>query len=347
MNTIDEILQKAITNGTIHGAVCGIVSANEMVEPICVGVANHGLLSEVPMAINSIFDVASVTKTVPVSTLALMALDRGMVALDTPLTTLLPEYASPQKEEIFFRHLLTQTLDFDFAMSALKDKDAQDIWEHILKAPLHRPAGSHYFYCNATSLLLGRVVENLFGASLDTLAQKNVFAPLAMDDTAFRPLLSKRMVATENDAWRDRVICGEIHDESSWKLNEIMIPGAAGVFTTVPDLQNYLQMIVQDGTPLFSKGFLDSCITNHLPKELEEETALGFEYNQPYMGLTRSPRTIGKTGFTGSVIVADYERKKGFVLLTDFTWPKRKATKEGIVKLRQEIADAVWSGAVE
>ena len=298
------------------------------------------------MAPDSIFDVASVTKTVPVSTLALMALDRGMVTLDTPLTTLLPEYDSPQKETVLFRHLLTQTLDFDFAMSSLKDKDAAAIWEHILNASLRHPAGSHYFYCNATSLLLGRAVENLFGASLDTLAQRNLFTPLAMQDTSFRPIFNKRMVATEDDAWRERVICGEIHDESSWKLNEIMIPGAAGIFSTVPDLQKYLQMIVKEGEGFFSKGFLDTCIANHLPDSMNEQTALGFEFYQPYMGLTRSEKTIGKTGFTGSVIVADYERKKGFVLLTDFTWPRRKKTKEGIVKLRQEIADAVWRGAL-
>lgn len=345
MQKLSEILQESINEGVIHGAVCGVVTIDKVNDPIAVGVANAGLESSFPMIPEAIFDVASVTKTVPVSTLALMALDREMVTLDTPLIELLPEYNSPQRETILFRHLLTQTLDFDFAMSSLKDTSAEEIWDFILQAPLKRPAGSHYFYCNTTSLLLGRVVENLFGNRLDRVAQKELFSPLGMDKTRFRPELNNRMVATEEDDWRGRAIRGEIHDESSWKLNHMMIPGAAGLFTTVSDLQKYIASILDGGKGLFSEVFLNQCIDNYTPHLVDQKAALGFEFDQPYMGETRSTRTIGKTGFTGSVIVIDYERKLGFSLLTDFTWPKRKPSKDAIVLLRQRIADAIWGGA--
>jgi len=343
MATIKSALEIAIDRGTINCAVCGVVNEDNLYRPISVGTA--GLGSDMPFQVDSdtIFDVASVTKTVPVSTLALIALDMDIVTLDTKLIELLPEYSSPQRELITFRHLLTQTLDFDFAMSGLKDLPSQDVWSRVLSAPLKREPGSHYFYCNATSLLLGASVERIFGGSLDAIAKELIFNPLDMNSTQFRVKSSKRVVPTEIDNWRGREIRAEIHDESSWRLNEIMVPGAAGLFTTASDLQKYLKMIISGGAPLFSDGFLDGAVVNHLPKELNQEAALGFEYNQPYMGKRRSTRTIGKTGFTGSVIVADYQRKIGFTLLTDFTWPKRKESKEGIVRLRQEIADIVWS----
>jgi len=341
-----KILERSIADGVFNCAVLGIIKNGEITEPIALGIAAKDTISEFPVSQDSIFDVASITKTVPVSTLALLALDRRKVSLSTPITELLPEYHSPNGKEICLKHLLTQTLDFDFALSELKHKDAIEIYRAIMTAKLKKPAGTSYYYCNATSIILARVVEAIFENSLDVVADAEIFSVLGMRDTQFRPKpeLKAKIVPTEIDQWRGRMIQGEIHDESSWKLNEIIIPGAAGIFSTVPDLQRYLKEILTEEKSLFSKKFLDYAIKNHLDKKIKDSAALGFELNQPYMGTLRGENTFGKTGFTGSVIVGDRGKKSGFVLLSDYTYPTRKPNRDLINNLRCEISDLVWSG---
>jgi CubicO group peptidase (beta-lactamase class C family) len=274
-----------------------------------------------------------------------MALDKKKVSLSTPISELLPEYDSPNRNEIVFQHLLTQTLDFDFALSSLKNKDAIEIYRAIMTAPLKKAAGTSYYYCNTTSIILARAIESIWEKQLDIAANEEVFTPLGMRDTQFRPSLDlkNKIVPTEIDQWRGRIVQGEIHDESSWKLNEIIIPGAAGVFSTVPDLQKYLKEIITEEKRLFSSGFLDFAIKNHLPETVKNFAALGFELNQEYMGSLRTELTFGKTGFTGSVIVGDRAKKSGFVLLADYTYPTRKSSRDLINKVRSNVADLLWT----
>jgi CubicO group peptidase (beta-lactamase class C family) len=188
-------------------------------------------------------------------------------------------------------------------------------------------------------------VEAIWEDTLDLVAIRELFSVLGMRDTQFRPgvHLKRKIVPTEIDQWRGRIIQGEIHDESSWKLNEIIIPGAAGVFSTVPDLQRYLKEILTEEKRLFSKDFLDFALKNHLPDTINNFAALGFELNQEYMGSLRGENTFGKTGFTGSVIVGDRERKSGFALLSDYTFPTRKPNRDLINKIRAQIADLLWN----
>ena len=343
-----NLLKTAISNGVFNCAVLGIVKNGEIVEPIASGIAGKNTIQEFSVSQDSIFDVASVTKTVPVSTLALLALDKQKVSLSTPITELLPEYHSPNRHEITYKHLLTQTLSFDFALSELKSKDAAEIYRAIMTASLKNPAGTTYFYCNATSIILARVVEQIWQKPLDVIAAEEIFVPLGMRDTQFRPPVELRgkIVPTEIDQWRGRVIQGEIHDESAWKLNEIIIPGAAGVFSTTPDLQKYLKEILIEEKHLFSQNFLDFAIKNHLSETINNSAALGFELNQEYMGKLRSKNTFGKTGFTGSVIVGDRAKKSGFVLLSDYCYPARKANRDLINGVRAEIADLLWNETI-
>lgn len=344
-NAAQKLLKNAISDGIFNCAVLGIIKNGEIIEPITCGIAGKGTPYEFEISQDSIFDVASVTKAVPVSTLALIALDRKKVSLSTPITELLPEYHSPNRKEITFKNLLTQTLDFDFALSDMKQKDAAEIYRAVMTAPLKNPAGTSYFYCNATSIILARVIEQIWQKPLDDIASREIFIPLGMRDTMFRPdgEIKNKIVPTEIDQWRGRVIKGEIHDESSWKLNEIIIPGAAGIFSTAPDLQRYLKEILIEEKRIFSTNFLDFALKNHLPETINNFAALGFELNQEYMGNLRGKNVFGKTGFTGSVIVGDRAKKSGFVLLSDYTFPARKPNRDLINKVRAQIADLLWS----
>lgn len=338
MRELDEVFDKAMAANVFTRASLGVVSSDETI------FFNVGELNEHQVDETTLFDVASVTKVIPVSTLALIALDRKMVSLDTPVVDIAPQIELKTPQPVLFRHLLTQTLDFQFSLSSFKELAPEDLLNTILTAELKSDPGSSFFYCNATSVLLGVVVENLFDGSLDEIAYRELFEPLGMNKTHFKPEVALRemIIPTEIDSWRGRAIQGEVHDESSWILSEIMIPGAAGLFSNSLDISRYLKMILFNTPALFSDGFLGKCADNWIPEVTGEVAGLGFEYDQHYMGKGRSKKTIGKTGFTGSVLVADLEKKAGFTLLTDYTWPKRKENRDGIMKLRQEVGEVIW-----
>lgn len=246
------------------------------------------------------------------------------------------------------KHLLTHTLDFNLQLSRCKELSPPTILEAVFNAEIKSPPGSTFLYCNATSILLGVLVERVFGETLDTLADRYFFHPLKMGTSTFSPPdeTKKEIVPTEIDEWRGRTIQGEIHDESAWKLKEIMVPGSAGLFSNAPDLLMFMEMLLCDGNyngQQFFKPESIALLSTNQVAGIDECTGLGWELNQShYMGTHCSNRTIGKTGFTGCVVMCDLEKGVGLVLLSNYTWPQRKGSKDRINKLRREIADAVF-----
>jgi CubicO group peptidase (beta-lactamase class C family) len=116
------------------------------------------------------------------------------------------------------------------------------------------------------------------------------------------------------------------------------------MFSTVPDLLRFVQMVLNDGVfedkTVAPKGLLDLVSHNAFAPEVGAETALGWELNaERFMGSRRSPRTFGKTGFTGASIVADPEKGAAVVLLSNFTWPHREPSADRINQFRAALSD--------
>ena len=288
---------------------------------------------------NSIFDVASVTKSIPTFSLAVLLINPGKLYLDDQMIKYIPEFANSDRENVTISHLLSQTLSYSFALAEQKDKSPDKILNHIFTAEFKEPPGSSYAYSNATSILLGIVVERIMGDTLDNLGRKYFFEPLGMARTTFWPLehfTKEEIVPTEIDPWRGREIRGEVHDESAWKLQQKMVVGSAGLFSTVPDLLNFLEMLLGP-VPPFVKGRGGILPHNY-----------GWELNQPWMGNLRSPQTYGKTAFTGCSVTVDPEKGFGIVLLSNTTYPHRRPLEEHqrvINLLRQQLADVVWTNS--
>lgn len=208
--------------------------------------------------------------------------------------------------------------------------------------------GRKFFYTNANSILLGLVAERILGNCLDELGKEYFFQPLEMDRTSFRPLEkfnSKEIAPTEIQEWRGGLVQGEIHDESAFILDKKMVVGSAGLFSTAPDILNFLKMLLNGGT-INGKKYLSAEIikqiqTNQL-SDISQYAGLGWELNQPYMGSYRSDKTFGKTGFTGCVCVCDIEREVAFVILSNYTYPIRKSSANLSNKFRSDIADIVF-----
>ena len=348
-NKITNIISKAIEEKVFPGCVIGMVKKNG--ERIIMPFGNFTFESSSPgVQEDSIFDVASITKSIPTSSLALKLIDEGRLNLEDKLIDFLPEFNNSDREKVLIKHLLTQTLDHSFRLSENKNKAPEEILNLILTAEFRSKPGSTFFYSNATTILLGLVVEKILGYSLDNLGQKYFFKPLGMSRTSFNPLkrFSKdEIVPTEIQEWRGGLVHGEVHDESAYTLNKIKAVGSAGLFSTTPDLLNFLEMLlnrgIYNGEKYFSPKIIDQMYTNHI-SEIKEFAGLGWEINQPrYMGVNCSAKIFGKTGFTGCVTMCDIQKETAIVLLSNYTYPVRKPDFALMNKLRSTIADIVLS----
>jgi CubicO group peptidase (beta-lactamase class C family) len=302
-----------------------------------------------PVMEDSLFDCASVTKAIPVSTLALHMADRGQLGLGSRLIDFVPEYRGSFRDDITVKHLLTHTLDFDFRLSEYKDLPPRELLESILTVKMKSPPGEKFCYANATSILLGMLLEKIGGKPLQILAKETFFDPLRMNSTTFFPDTDNvvgKCVPTEVDQWRGRAIRGEVHDESAWVLREIMTAGSAGMFSTVVDLLKFVQMLIDESgggqrSEFFKSETVQAMCTNQIPHISGCCTGLGWELNQEYMGANRTASTIGKTGFTGCTVIIDLAQKAGFALLSNCTWPARKPNRDLINQVRADVADLV------
>lgn len=377
---ISERIGRAIEEQVFPGCVVGIVDASgsRLVLPF-------GRYTYEPDALevreDTVYDVASITKAIPVSCLALQLIEQKRVHLDDRLIEYLPEFNNPDRESVLIRHLLSHTLHFGFPLSSLKNQSSERIMRAIFETPFKSRPGSVFSYSNATSILLGLVIERIYGESLDDAADRVFFEPLLMEKTTFHPLQRferSEIVPTEIDNWRGGVVQGEVHDESAWALlhapkSEQKVigtdndteedkrltegsplvstlpgtPGSAGLFSTAPDLLNFLHMFLNHGTWKGMRFFSDETIRDMSTNRIESIgacTGLGWELNQPrYMGERCSQRTIGKTGFTGCMCLCDMEKGFGIVLLSNYTYPGRKPDKETINEVRRDIADILFS----
>ncbi len=245
---LEVVVRKAIDDKVFPGCVVGVVKRN----------GNRGVYpfgrfrfeeNSLEMCGDTIFDVASITKSIPTSSLALKLLETGEIGLEDKVIDWVPEYDNQYREQVLVKHLFTHTLDFDFRLSGLKNLAPEKLLEVIMTSDLKTPPGEKFFYCNATSIILGVLLERVYKEKIPVLAQKHFFNPLKMYRTFFNPSKEfvDQIVPTEIDEWRGRAVRGEIHDESAWVLNQIITPGSAGLFSCVPDLLKFLEMLLNNG----------------------------------------------------------------------------------------------------
>jgi len=349
---IEKICEEARQKGVFSGCAVGVADIADpqklQILQVCQGGDDPeaALLHVRP---HTVFDVASVTKAF-VGTLALDLILQGRLSPDARVMDYLPGLATSHNREVLVRHLLTHTLDFRFSLAAHKNDDFNEILDLLLGRQFDAPPGSLFCYCNASSILLGMVVETVSGFDLDILVHNRIFAPLNMEHSGYHPdefADPFEIMPTEECDWRGRVIRGEVHDESAYALIPHGVVGSAGIFSSVSDLLKFCTMILADGEyegrRILPPGILRMASTNAIP-HLEQTTALGWELQQDrFMGTNPPANRFGKTGFTGSSLVLDPDQKRALVILSNFTWPKREPTADRINEFRTAVADIVFS----
>lgn len=297
---------------------------------------------------DSIYDIASLTKSIPTASLALMLIEQGKLHTTDKLIQYIPEFTNSDRDGVLIQHLLTYTLD-GYGLAALNLESADDVIHTLLTHNFEKRPGTVFKFTNIPAALLGLVIERISGSTLDVLADEYFFSPLHMQRTTFFPERFPRseIVPTEKDDWRG-LVHGKVHDESAYvckKDNKIM--GHAGIFSTAGDILNFMEMLLNKGTfkgrTYFSADMIARMYTNQIA-ELDDFTGLGWELHQPrFMGSKCTEQTFAKTGFTGTLCVSDIEKGIAYVILSNRIFPQRPLDSIAINKFRADIGEIVLS----
>ena len=330
---ISERANRAIRNRVFPGCVVGIVNKEGRRDVWPFGRFTYDQNSE-NVTENTIYDTASVTKSIPTASLALLLIGERKLNLSDKVALYLPELRNHHDATIedLLRYRVQGT-----PMSLLKDKSPDKIVSYVFEQGFEKSPGESR-YTNLPAFLLGLIVERVGGASLNAQAKERLFEPLEMNKTAFflneQP---RRLLISPTEIDGGTEICGIPHDESARVFaKEGRSVGHAGVFSTAPDLLNFLEALLI-GKYVFTKPIIGGA-----------EKGLGWQVNDPrFMGKYAGERTFGKTGFTGCSVVCDVERGIGFIILSNRTYPRRPRSDDAINVFRRDIADIVFENIPE
>jgi CubicO group peptidase (beta-lactamase class C family) len=292
----------------------------------------------------TLWDMASLTKVVGMTTAMMQLSEAGKVDLDAPVQRYIPEFQGPNKERVTLRHLLTHSSGLPAWRPLYKETYSPAAARALAVATaLDTLPGVRMVYSDLGAIILGQVVERVSGETLDAYLARHVFGPLRMTSTQYRPGrdLLPRIAPTEYDPWRQRHIRGEVHDENAYSLGGVS--GHAGLFSTGHDVARFCRMLLNggtlDGTRITSAETIrrfttvqDSTLSNR---------ALGWETpnGTNSAGHLLARPAFGHTGFTGTSIWVDPSRDLFVILLTNRVDPTRQNLRIGAV--RTALADVV------
>jgi CubicO group peptidase (beta-lactamase class C family) len=314
-----------------------------------------------PVTPDTIYDAASLTKSVVTATLAAMLVEAGHLDLDAPVPRYIPEWTAQQNEvaaqrlssrwndAVTVRHLLTHTSGLPAHKNYFQNHfqtaaSRREIVARVLAtAPAHEP-GAQSIYSDLGFIVLGEIIERLTGKALDELARRRIFDSLGMTASTFKPAASlrSRIAPTEvDDTFRKRLVHGEVHDENAWVMGGVA--GHAGLFTTAADLAVFCQTLLNGGIYAHRRLLRRATIAQfNTASPLAAHTrALGWNVPTPgsSSGHYFSARSFGHTGFTGTSIWIDPDKQLFVVLLTNRVHPSRDNDK--INTVRPALHDAI------
>lgn len=300
-----------------------------------------------PVKLDTIYDLASLTKVIVTTTACMKLWEEGKLKLDFKVSSFIPEFKVKGKEKITIWHLLTHSSGLPaYKRYFLEVKGKENIIKRICEEELEYEPGTKSVYSDLGFILLGVIIEKLTGERLENYINRILFQPLGMKDTMFNPSknLIQRIAPTENDPWRKRIVHGEVHDENAYAMGGVS--GHAGLFSTVIDLAKFCQLLLNGGI-FDGKRILKRSTIEYFTKKVdipESTRALGWDTPSKEgssAGKFVSSNAFGHTGFTGTSIWIDPEKDIFVVLLTNRVHPTRENQK--IREVRPKVHDAIFS----
>ena len=365
---VDRAIDRAIGAAEIPGAVvlARMAREGEVLEHCSVRGMAVVRPERIPMTRETIFDLASLTKPIATTTAILWLVHEGAVGLDDPVSKFLPSFSERDKDGVTLRHLLAHASGLKpwrAFHDLLLDKERKTgerligtpaarefVIDRVLRSGLVHEPGAAAVYGDLDFITLGAVVETVSHRSLDDFCRERIFEPLGLSETFFVPLfeagglpdpLRRRVAATENCPWRERVVWGEVHDPNAFAMGGVA--GHAGLFASAGDVMKFAQVVLDvwhgrsDALPRdLLRAFTER---QNLPQG--SDWALGWD--TPSAGRSSSgqhfgERSIGHLGFTGTSLWIDLEREAVVVMLTNRV---HQVAKRSRFELRPVVHDRI------
>lgn len=300
-----------------------------------------------PMKIDTVFDLASLTKPVATATAILLLAEQDRLALDKSISHYMPAFARHGKDQITLELALIHQSGLipDNPMSDYAD-GPEVAWQRIMNLKPTKPVGEVFQYSDVNFLVLGRLVEVISGQTLDQFTRENIFQPLQMHDTGFRPTAPLLPRAAATGQRGGKWLVGEVHDPRAHALGGVA--GHAGLFSTAPDLARYCQAILttfhESEKPTEARFVLkrETLQTMTQAYTVSRGTrGLGWDKRSPYganRGQELSDSAFGHGGFTGTVLWVDPKRDFFFIFLSSRLHPDGKGS---VNRLAAQIQDVI------
>ena len=321
---INDVVGDAITEGKIPGCVVAVGRHDGLLFERAYGFRSL-VPEQTPMDVATVFDLASLTKSIATATSIVLLAERGLVLLDAPAATYVPEFGRLGKRTVTLRQLLTHTagLPVETSLSSFehgRTRAMQTIDDLLLKSP----PGEKFSYSDVGFLVLEEVVRRVTGVELDVFARDNIFEPLGMHETTFRPTGALRDRAAPTELRDGAIIQGDVHDPRAWRLGGVA--GNAGLFSTTGDLARFSRALLNggelDGVRVLAAKSVQTMMAPHdVPGAIR---ALGWDVRSAYSsnrGDALSPRAVGHGGYTGTSLWIDPAKDLFVIVLSNQVHP--------------------------
>ncbi len=363
---MDAVIDEGIRTKRLPGAVVLAARKGRVVWQKAYGSRAIAPTQEA-MSVDTIFDLASLTKVVATATSIMILVERGKVRLSDPVSQYIPELKGEGRERVTIELLLTHRAGY------APDFDLRERWtsydesiKRLIKEPLRNSPGTRFVYSDIGFIALGEVVKRASGKPLDQFARENIFLPLGMIDTGFNPQtnLRSRIAPTEKrsgqmsylgdsgtDAGADGEVWlrGAVHDPTAYRMNGVA--GHAGLFSTARDLSIYCQMILNGGeyrgVRILSPMTVAEMTRPRLVSDSGGTRGLGWDINTSYStnrGDIFPLGSFGHTGFTGTSIWIDPASEMFLVFLSNRVHPDGKGD---VGVLRGRVASIVAASVTD
>jgi CubicO group peptidase (beta-lactamase class C family) len=303
--------------------------------------------SSAAVSVDSTFwDLASLTKVVATTPALMLLVERGRVALDSPVVRYVPEFNSPGTGVITVRHLLTHTSGLRGTLPLKDAPDSATALLMVLTTVPVAPPGSRMVYSDLNAILLGEIVRRVSGLPLDAFVAREVYGPLGLEQQMlFRPSKRLEQRTAPTGVWHGYAIAGVVNDPNAARLGGVA--GHAGLFSTASALARYAQFMLREGRPVLKPETVRQFTKIAVPARRNTSArALGWEAlptgeEISSAGTLLGPRSYGHTGWTGTSLWIDPDRNLFVLLLTNRAFnPKARGSFTKLKEVRGRVADA-------
>lgn len=332
MDNVELVIKNAIEGKIFPGAQVFISKGENIV--LNKGFGKHTYESNSPKVdINTIFDVASITKVMSTVPLAMKLGEKKKLSINSYVNEYFPEFKGKNKEKVKISHLLTHTSGISSYVEYFKNKNISSengIINDIMKRDLVFEPGSNHEYSDLGFILLKSIIEKAAGYEFEKLATNWIYRPLKMNKTFFNPDSDEiiNVVPTEYDStFRKKLIKGVVHDENAYLMGGVS--GHAGLFSNAEDIAKFAKLFLNDGTWLGKRHFNKSTVLKFIEKQNLSNSDYALGWDTPALsgssaGDFFSNKSIGHLGFTGTSLWIDKKNEIIIVLLTNRVYPSRK-----------------------